>query len=388
MTGPIRVLFLCSEYPPDPHGGLGVFVRDLARALVPRGHRVHVLGFSKRPREAEEAGVHLHLHPAPGAGVSVYTDLLRRQWTLSRHARRLVEREQIDIVEAAEYKGDGAFLHSPTRMRAKLVVRYHGSTSVYARLKGGRVSRLVRWLEGRGLAQGDARVAVSAFIERETFATFPAVGHAAAVIPNFTNTLAMAPREGVPRDPNLLLYAGRISIAKGLPRLFRALPLLFDRCPAARLELVGADTNEGPGGGSLTASLLDSLGPPHRERVKFLGAVPHDELAHHYCRATASVLPSVAEAFSLVALEAMACECPPVVSAGTSLAEVVPDGVAGLHADVDNPEDVAAKLVRILTEPGFAHRLGHAGRELVLRQHTAERAAEANEQFYLRCLGT
>ncbi len=388
MSRPLKILFLCNEFPPDPHGGLGVFVRDLARALVPRGHHIHVLGFSGRPREEQEAGVHLHLHPAPAPGMSVYTDLLRRQWTLSRLARRLVGREQIDLVEAAEYKGDGAFLHTPARMRAKLLVRYHGSASVYARLKGGRVSRLVRWLEGRGLAQGDARVAVSAFIERETFSTFPAIARADAVIPNFTNTHAMSPREDLPRDPNLLLYAGRISIAKGLPRLFRALPLFLDRCPVARLELVGPDTSEGPGGTSLTASLLDSLSPSHRERVTFLGPLPHDELARHYSRATACVLPSLAEAFSLVALEAMACECPPVVSAGTSLAEVVPDGVAGLHADLDNPEDVAAKLVRILTEPGLASGLGHAGRQMVLARHTAESAAEANEQFYLRCLGT
>ena len=45
---PLHVCFLCHEYPPEPHGGVGTVIQALARALVARGHRVTVLGISRR----------------------------------------------------------------------------------------------------------------------------------------------------------------------------------------------------------------------------------------------------------------------------------------------------------------------------------------------------
>ncbi len=37
---PLRVGFVCHEYPPGPHGGIGTLVQTLARGLAARGHRV------------------------------------------------------------------------------------------------------------------------------------------------------------------------------------------------------------------------------------------------------------------------------------------------------------------------------------------------------------
>ncbi len=40
----MKICFICGEYPPGPHGGIGTFVQVLARALVAAGHEVRVLG--------------------------------------------------------------------------------------------------------------------------------------------------------------------------------------------------------------------------------------------------------------------------------------------------------------------------------------------------------
>jgi glycogen synthase len=40
----MHVCFLCDEYPPCQHGGVGAMVQALGRALVERGHRVTVVG--------------------------------------------------------------------------------------------------------------------------------------------------------------------------------------------------------------------------------------------------------------------------------------------------------------------------------------------------------
>src|SRR5947208_2234281 len=41
----MNLLFLCDEYPPGRHGGIGTSVQLLARALVRQGHKVVVAGF-------------------------------------------------------------------------------------------------------------------------------------------------------------------------------------------------------------------------------------------------------------------------------------------------------------------------------------------------------
>ena len=43
----MKICFICNEYPPGPHGGIGSSTQTLARALVGRGHSVRVVGVYK-----------------------------------------------------------------------------------------------------------------------------------------------------------------------------------------------------------------------------------------------------------------------------------------------------------------------------------------------------
>ena len=40
----MHICYVCSEYPPAPHGGIGSFTQTLGRAVAARGHRVSVIG--------------------------------------------------------------------------------------------------------------------------------------------------------------------------------------------------------------------------------------------------------------------------------------------------------------------------------------------------------
>ena len=40
----MKICFVCSEYPPGSHGGIGTFTQTLSRALVKKGHYVRVVG--------------------------------------------------------------------------------------------------------------------------------------------------------------------------------------------------------------------------------------------------------------------------------------------------------------------------------------------------------
>ena len=43
----MRVAYVCNEYPPRPHGGIGSFVQTLARAVAERGLEVTVVGLAR-----------------------------------------------------------------------------------------------------------------------------------------------------------------------------------------------------------------------------------------------------------------------------------------------------------------------------------------------------
>jgi glycosyltransferase involved in cell wall biosynthesis len=82
------------------------------------------------------------------------------------------------------------------------------------------------------------------------------------------------------------------------------------------------------------------------------GEVSDDVLRVLYQRCAAFVFPSIYEGFGLPILEAMHCGAPVLAGNNSSQPEVV--GEAGLVANVADGGDIAAKLTRILVEPGLA----------------------------------
>jgi glycosyltransferase involved in cell wall biosynthesis len=111
------------------------------------------------------------------------------------------------------------------------------------------------------------------------------------------------------------------------------------------------------------------------EHVTWLGLVDHGALAHLWPLAEASVVPSVlAEAFGMVAAEAAACGCVPVVGDHSGLADaalvIEAGGVAPIRFDAGDEERAVADLARVLqerldTEPVERARQARQARENV-----------------------
>jgi glycosyltransferase involved in cell wall biosynthesis len=86
------------------------------------------------------------------------------------------------------------------------------------------------------------------------------------------------------------------------------------------------------------------------ERVKLLGARPHAELPSLYAAADILVLASSREGWANVLLEAMACGTPVVASNIWGNPEVVRDAAAGVIADENTWEGIAAAVRRLLAQ--------------------------------------
>ncbi len=140
-----------------------------------------------------------------------------------------------------------------------------------------------------------------------------------------------------PQRPTVT-YVGKLSREKGVHLLLEALDGL-----AARAVIVGF----GPARGE-----LEALASARGLDVVFTGPLQHRHLAHLWAAADASVVPSVfPEAFGMVAAEAAATGCPPVVARHSGLAEVA----AGIASQLP------VRLAALLTfDPGDAADLRRA----------------------------
>jgi glycosyltransferase involved in cell wall biosynthesis len=140
----------------------------------------------------------------------------------------------------------------------------------------------------------------------------------------------------------VFLYVGRYTAVKRLPLLISAHARAVERLgKPAPLVLVGGHPGEWEGEHPLvTARRIGN------RQVFLAGWRPHEELPQALNAADALVLPSVAEAFGLVLVEAMACGLPVIACRTHGPAAIVADGRTGWLVPPDYEEALVDALVR------------------------------------------
>lgn len=152
-----------------------------------------------------------------------------------------------------------------------------------------------------------------------------------------------------PADSFEVLFAGQVSVRKGIPYLLQA----FARLHHARkhLTVVGGMQDHMP-------ALLKTL---PTENVTFLGAIPQTELIDRMSRSHVLVLTSVEEGLALVQPQAMACECPVISTVSTGAEDLFTDGVEGFIVPDRDVDALADRMQRIADDPALRERLAAAG---------------------------
>lgn len=118
------------------------------------------------------------------------------------------------------------------------------------------------------------------------------------------------------------------------------------------------------------------------EHVHFLGGVDNRKLPALLSSADAVVVPSLVEATSLSALEAMACERPMAVSRVGGLPEII-DESCGTLFESGNPADLAEKIVALLRKPADVRAaMGREGRSRVAGKWSIDSLVEKHLGYY------
>jgi len=134
----------------------------------------------------------------------------------------------------------------------------------------------------------------------------------------------------------VLLMVGNLVALKGHDIVLRALCEFSDAC----LLVIGEGREE-----RNLIELAGALGI--RDRVRFLGAIPQEQLAGYYGAADALVLASSREGWPNVLLEAMACGTPVVSTRVGGTPEIVAAPEAGVLANEPSAHGILEALQRL-----------------------------------------
>ena len=136
------------------------------------------------------------------------------------------------------------------------------------------------------------------------------------------------------------LYVGRLKRYKGVETALRAVALARERRPDLRLEIAGGgDDRERLEGVCARLGVADG--------VEFLGFVSEQRKRELLRQVWGVVFPSVKEGWGISNVEAAACGTPAVASNSPGLRESVRDGETGMLVPHDDPEALAAALLRL-----------------------------------------
>jgi len=371
--GALRLLHCYAQFATN-QGGTERQARMVCGALAARGHQVSVLTRKTSGMEQVIAGVTIHA----------------RIWTLDRvrsfgttylataicHLIRLGCKA--DVLHAHQLYLDAvAALVAGRILGVPVVAKMVGASP------GGDLDRLRRSAGGsfllRFLRSLDAVIVPSPTCRTELLAAgFPA--QRIHVIANGVDISLFCP-EATPesttppltREGPAVVFTGRLIEAKGLLELLEAWPLLLHEVPDAHLVLVGSGPLEGE---IRRRAALPSLAG----RVHLTGEVP--DVRPYLRAASAFAFPSWAEGLPNSLLEAMAMGLPCVATDIGPIADAVLNGEEGLLVPVRSPQGLAAALVRILTQPDLAARLGRAARKRAEVDFSLETMVDRLEALY------
>lgn len=360
--GRLRVLVLARSYPNDVFPTLGLWTEQPTAMLaercelrvvspvpycppLPSKGRFHSYArFRGIPRRETRRGVEI-LRPRflAGPGTSLYAIEATAYYRgIVRQVDRLRAEFPFDLIHAHFIYPDGAVAHRLSqRYGVPFVVTEHAPWTV--------------WLDRPGVARvalpaaqaAAAILAVSSSVER-TIRAYAGDGPRVEVVPVGVDGDRFRLGTG-PRIPDQILFVGFVNYTKGIDVLLEAMRLLRDRGAPGRTVLVGGgfyrDTLRQERELRACARELELDG-----RVTFVGRRPPDEVARLMAESAVLVLPSRAESFGAVLVEALACGTP-VVATRCGGPEDIVDPSVGRLVPVGDPQALATTIDFVLRNP-------------------------------------
>ncbi len=350
----MRVVVVSGIWPPDV-GGPASHAPALAAALVEAGHEVEVVTTAAalpEPRPYPVRWVSRSLS-APLRHLAVVREIARAARRADRvYATTMVRRAALGSAIArrplvVKLVADEAY------ERAVRARRFAGTLEEFQRQPGSLRTRLLRTSRTAALRRATRVLVPSAYL-RDVALGWGLRPERLTVVPNPAPVLPPLPgrddaRAALGVDGVTLATAGRLTRQKALGDALAALT----RVDGVRLVVAG----DGPERTELERKARE-LGLS--ERVRFLGALPREDVLKVFRAADAALLTSAWENLPHTVLEALAVGTPVVATAVGGVPEVVRDGENGLLVAPGDLDGLAEAIRRVSADEPLRRGLAAA----------------------------
>ncbi len=364
----MKILQVCSA---EQMGGGERHVADLTRALIERGHSLHLAVRERSPLRAALADLPVTWHRL---GLRNALDL-PSAFSLAK----LIRRYQIDLLHAhvaRDYPVCGLAARLAPQVRLFLT-RHHFHPL--------RANPVYRWALGRT----EHFLAVSASVAAGLAQSFPDLVPRLSIIPNWLDPLVLEGARsrdearqtlGITR-PLAVGLLGQLTPLKRQDLFLDAIGQLVEQglTEDAEFLLIGAP---GPDDSSYAADLQARVERVTESggQIRLLGYVP--VLPSLLSAFDVVVAPSTNEAFSLVLIEAMASGCAVIASRTGGMAEIVEDEATGLLIPPNDLHSLTRTLAQVLSASSLRSQLGLAASQVARKRFDRTDIVDQIESLY------
>ncbi len=376
----MKIAFLTSEYPHAKTGfsaGIGTSILNLSKGLLQLGHQVTIVIYGQDQDETfTDNG--LTFYKIKNRKLKGFSRILTQK-KIQKKINTLVDKGEIDIVEAADWTG----ITSNIKLKCPLVVKLHGSDTYFCHLDQRPVKFLNKFREKRALQKADAWLSVSQYTATVTKELF-ALPNDFTIIPNGIDLADFSIGETINNtEEHTILYFGTLIRKKGSLEL----PLIFNEVhkqnKQAKLVLIGRDAADiTTGNPSVWAMMQPLFDTAAFQNVTYLGSVPYNQMKTHINASTVCVFPTFAEALPVSWIEAMAMEKAIVASDIGWAKEVIDDGINGFLVNPKAHQAYAEKINILLENCSLRNQIGTAAKVKVQQKFSNEVVAQQSAAFY------
>jgi N-acetyl-alpha-D-glucosaminyl L-malate synthase BshA len=361
------------------YGGSGIVATELGKELAERGHEIHFISYAL-PMRLNRATPNIFFHEVE---VTNYPLFDHPPYTLALASKmaEVASLQGLDLLHChyAIPHSVSAFLAKSMLQPRKLpvVTTLHGTDIT---LVGSDRSYLP--ITRFSIEKSDGVTAVSKYLKQATCESF-GICKEIEVIYNFVNCSLYKPearpelraRFATPEE-KVLIHLSNFRPVKRTSDVVEIFMRVQKR-QAAVLLMVG----DGPERSS-AEWLAHHYGI--ERMIHFLGK--RDNIDELIGISDLLLLPSETESFGLVALEAMACEVPVVVSKVGGVPEVITNGKEGYLVGAHDVETMAERSIEILENEELRREMGRRGRETAKARFCSDEIVTQYENYYRRIL--
>lgn len=394
------IVMVSQGFPPIATDGIARYNHTLAKQLASLGHRVHVISKASLDLRGIRYmdGFWIHYHD-PTKNTELLTgferldNILALTKSVYTEVENISQQTDIDVILTPLWDIEGFALTrkklAPTIVTLMSPLKKVVETQ-WSNIKDPSIEILYE-LEKNYIENADGVMAISDAIKQtigiDYGINWESLGVPLEIVPLGVETglFKFDKPKHQKKDTSTieLLYVGRFEYRKGVDLLLEILPTLLTNHPMLSVRLIGNASIPDENGRYIYKEFVNKYKKQKWfHRIRQDGYVSDDELANAYADCDIFVAPSRYESFGLIFIEAMANSKPVIGTNIGGIPEIIQDGINGYLFELDNTQQLLAKIESLLVDEKLRNKMGHSGKLMVNETFNAAAMAERFMKFY------